>query len=61
MVLAIIIGALAGALSAFAFSNFMSGKNELIKDFYETENAVYISPHSLRGKMDKSMNGIQHW
>jgi hypothetical protein len=28
-------------------------KEELIRDFYLTENAVHISPHSLRGKMDK--------
>ena len=31
-------------------------KNQLIKDFYETENAVHVSPHSLRGKMDKGVD-----
>lgn len=27
--------------------------NNLIKDFYATENAVYVSPHGLRKQMDK--------
>ena len=31
-------------------------QNDLIKEFYLVENAVYISPHSLRGKMDKGIN-----
>lgn len=30
-----------------------STKNELITEFYRMENAVYISPHSLRKAMDK--------
>ena len=28
-------------------------KDELILEYYEIENAVRVSPHSLRGKMDK--------
>ncbi len=28
-------------------------KNELISEFYATENAVYVSPHSIRKAMDK--------
>jgi len=52
--LAIVFGALAGAVSAYTVDLFEKpSAEELIKEFYETENAVHISPHSLRTKMDK--------
>ena len=28
-------------------------KNQLVKDYYETENLVHVSPHGLRLKMDQ--------
>ena len=49
-----IIGAVIGSGAAFLFqNNKKSTEQELIKEFYEIENAVYISPHSLRQKMSK--------
>ncbi len=35
---------------------FEKKQNELIQDFYESENAVIISPHSLRKKMTEKKN-----
>jgi len=55
----IVIGILSGALGAYAYDSLIAGKpskEDLIKEFYEIENAVYVSPHSLRTKMNK---GIQ--
>ncbi len=33
--------------------NIHSSKEQMIADFYRIENAVHVSPHGLRGKMDK--------
>lgn len=30
-----------------------STSEDLLREYYQTENAVHVSPHSLRGKMDK--------
>jgi rhodanese-related sulfurtransferase len=58
VMLAAIVGAVLGSASTMAFSNFVLTKsqNDLIKDFYSTENAVHVSPHGLRGKMDKGIS-----
>ena len=55
---AVISGLLAGLLGAFIFERFdnINTKEKLIKEFYNIENAVYVSPHGLRGKMDKGTN-----
>src|SRR3989338_4474269 len=54
IILAIVFGALAGALSTFILLNFQTPSQEdLIKDFYLNENAVHVSPHSIRKAMDK--------
>jgi rhodanese-related sulfurtransferase len=57
---AIVFGALAGGLTAFAVLHFsgitgaVTSDNEaLIAEFYAVENAVHVSPHSLRKMMDK--------
>ncbi|MBI4162405.1 MAG: rhodanese-like domain-containing protein [Candidatus Aenigmarchaeota archaeon] len=54
-----IIGLIIG-LSAIAFEkeNVSKSKEDLIKDFYLAENAVHVSPHSLRAKMDKVDNSF---
>lgn len=54
-VTAIIFGLMAGVFAAFAALNFQS-QETLIKDFYMTENAVHVSPHGLRGKMDTGVD-----
>lgn len=48
IILTIVVG-------AFVYLKFSAKptKNELIAEFYAVENAVYISPHSLRKAMDK--------
>ncbi|MEK7558482.1 MAG: rhodanese-like domain-containing protein [Patescibacteria group bacterium] len=49
-----IVGALAGSGATFLFQNNQkTTEQELIKEFYEIENAVYVSPHGLRVKMSK--------
>ena len=54
VILAIVFGALAGALSTFVILNLqIPNQEDLIKDFYLTENAVHVSPHSIRKAMDK--------
>ncbi len=53
LALALIFGLVGGAASSFFFFPAEKSSNAMIKDFYETENAVHVSPHSLRGKMDK--------
>jgi rhodanese-related sulfurtransferase len=59
LLIGIVIGAVFGSLFNFLFFKFYvleKTEEELIKDFYLTENAVYVSPHSLRVKMDKGIN-----
>ncbi|MEM4369161.1 MAG: rhodanese-like domain-containing protein [Candidatus Woesearchaeota archaeon] len=54
IILAIVFGSLAGILSTFLVLNLQTPTQEdLIKDFYLTENAVHVSPHSIRKAMDK--------
>ncbi len=53
--LIVIITALAGSIIGSAITGLFLVKdtNDYIKDFYYTEEAVHVSPHSIRGKMDK--------
>jgi len=54
IILAIIFGAVSGASTAFIVLNtHVPSQDELIKDFYLTENAVHISPHHIRKALDK--------
>ncbi len=53
VVLSAIAGSVFGAMISFAILNSENSENALIKEFYLTENAVHVSPHSLRLKMDK--------
>ncbi len=56
MIFIAITAAITGAVAAKIISIQPKTQNELITDFYLTENAVHVSPHSLRGKMDKGVN-----
>ncbi len=51
--IAIIAGALAGGAVTFVLDLKSDSQEERIADFYATETAVLVSPHGLRGKMDK--------
>ncbi len=52
--ISVIIGAISGAGVSYYILNQEKSQDSLIKSFYEIENAVYISPHSLRVKMNKN-------
>ncbi len=53
------IGVAAGFVGAWAFNAIdEDSKQEMIKDYYETENAVIVSPHSLRKMMAKADNSF---
>lgn len=47
-------GAITGAGIFYYLENIGDSQDSLIKEFYEIENAVYVSPHSLRVKMSKN-------
>jgi len=55
--IAIFISAVVGSLATIITIKIIPERektaNELITEFYDIENAVYISPHSLRQKMSK--------
>jgi len=53
ILVSLICGLLGGAIGAFLIIRIGThDQNTLIRDFYLTENAVHVSPHSLRKKMD---------
>jgi len=48
------VQALAGVVATQGMNYFVQPtQDELIKEFYAVETAVMVSPHGLRGKMDK--------
>lgn len=53
---ALLLGLILGALGFYVGQLFLktsSTTEELIAEYYRVENAVHVSPHGLRGKMDK--------
>ena len=58
ILIAILFGAIAGTFSIVLIEKFdlldsyEKSQNELIKEFYEVENAVHVSPHSIRKHID---------
>ena len=54
IIAAILISSAIGALTAFGVISYQKpSEQDLIKEFYDIENAVYVSPHGLRKKMSK--------
>lgn len=54
VLISVIAGAVVGSMVTFLLLKTQKPTaQERIKDFYLTENAVYVSPHTLRKKMDK--------
>ncbi|MBI4043354.1 MAG: rhodanese-like domain-containing protein [Candidatus Diapherotrites archaeon] len=53
IVLAVVFGGLAGMLSFGVLNALPPNGDALVREFYEIENAVHVSPHSLRKMMDK--------
>ena len=59
IIVALIFGAISGAFTTFIILNFQTQSQEsLIKNFYLTENAIHVSPHSIRKAMDKNDNSF---
>ena len=54
IVVSLVAGAIAGSGVSYYLLNKESSQDSLIKEFYEIENAVYVSPHGLRVKMSKN-------
>lgn len=56
-IITIVISAVIGSLTTIAITKIIPARektaNELIREFYLVENAVHVSPHSIRGQMDK--------
>jgi rhodanese-related sulfurtransferase len=57
IILTIILSALVGSATTLAIvksdNNKKPTNEELIAEFYNVENATHVSPHGLRGKLDK--------
>lgn len=54
IVISALVGGIAGSVIAISLLRFQNPTHDqLIKDYYLIENAVHVSPHSLRKKMDK--------
>lgn len=58
LVPALIIGLLGGMLGSFIEMKVESSDHALMRDFYATENAVHVSPHSLRKKIQEGKNDL---
>jgi rhodanese-related sulfurtransferase len=55
VMLSALVGAAAASLITFNLINSKKPtQNDLIRDFYLTENAVHVSPHSVRKRMDNA-------
>ncbi|MBI4143545.1 rhodanese-like domain-containing protein [Candidatus Woesearchaeota archaeon] len=55
IILAVIISIFSATMTTFGILYFeKNNQNELIKDFYMAENAVHVSPHSMRKAIDKN-------
>ncbi len=53
ILLTIFFGSIAGAGTTYIIFQFQDNEEALIKDFYITETAVHVSPHSVRKMIDK--------
>ena len=56
IILALLFGAIGGVISFVILFKIQNNTNNFIEDFYITENAVHVSPHSLRVKMSQGIN-----
>ena len=61
ILVAVVAGALAGGLTTnyLVSSEPVEKTNEeLIKEFYDVETSVHVSPHHIRKDMDKGKNNV---
>lgn len=53
-IIAILFGAISGGVAAYTIlNNQATEQSDLVKEFYQTETAVHVSPHHIRKGMDK--------
>ncbi|MDD5469822.1 MAG: rhodanese-like domain-containing protein [Candidatus Peribacteraceae bacterium] len=53
VIVGLVSGLVGGVLSLTILQPYLHSNASLIRDFYLTENAVHVSPHGLRTKMDR--------
>ncbi len=59
IILAVVFGIVVGSLVTVALFNVQErSQNEIVRDFYITENAVHVSPHSIRKSMDNGYDSF---
>ena len=62
LLLAIVLGILAGGITAYAIVNYRlsqpKNQDDLIKEFYEVETAVHVSPHGMRKHLGEDPNQV---
>ena len=58
IIISILFGILSGAVTTIIIQKITNNENNLIKEFYLVENAVHVSPHSIRKSMDKGENNF---
>ncbi|MDP6265606.1 MAG: rhodanese-like domain-containing protein, partial [Candidatus Woesearchaeota archaeon] len=62
VLLAIVVGVLAGGVTAYLVVNSQLNQpktqDELIKEFYDVETAVHVSPHGMRKHLGENPNQV---
>jgi len=58
IIISIVLGIISGAVTTIIIQKINNNENNLIKEFYLVENAVHVSPHSIRKSMDKGENNF---
>ncbi|MBT3720522.1 hypothetical protein HN789_01360 [archaeon] len=53
IMIAIIVGALSGAVTTLLINNIKTSDSRLFEDYYATETKIHVSPHHIRKAMDK--------
>lgn len=58
IILSLLAGALGGGITSFALASQPPSQEELIRGFYDVENAVHVSPHSIRKSLANGELGV---
>ncbi|MBS3060633.1 MAG: rhodanese-like domain-containing protein [DPANN group archaeon] len=56
LLMAVVVAAVVGSLVTLALTQQQKSQDQLIKEFYDIENAVHVSPHSIRKHMGPSQD-----
>ncbi len=58
IIVLVVLISIASSLATSVALQPQKTQNDYIEDFYLTENAVHVSPHSIRGSMDKGVSNF---